>query len=508
MEEPSPSAKSVKIDMEEQPTKKRNKNNNTKKFDVAIIILVTILGGINAGYHLFISDVITPLLRNDNILNAPFQESFFKYGSISVGCIIGSIVAGYLCDLHGRKQTLIYGEWIMFLSLAFLQIGNVASIMIFRIIQGIGIGMCNLAIPLYISEVIRKNIRGAILVTFSTTTSFGMLLAFLFQIQLQGGPIGPGTLTWRDLNWVVIAIPVLMYLFTDLIYHLPKSQEWLDLIEKDIKESNAIDDDSDNTNESSSLLGNNNNNNNNDNNFVIDETLRKNIFQYSNDMISLMKKEEKYYIALLCAVSIFALNVLSGGNVSMLEFETLILPTFGSKDTLNWISIGICHFASSLLAMLLIDFVGRRPLLLIGSFGVSFFSMIIGVLISFSPATSANAFTTIVFFFYISLYQVGPGAMLYVLPCELLPSKIRSYGLSIGFAILFFLQSVIIGIYQISDNRTIRTGGVGGVGIWFYIYSVITVVLTGALLYLIPKDTKRLSLNEIETMYSKIRKGA
>eukprot|EP00942_MAST-04A_sp_MAST-4A-sp1_P012850 g12850.t1 len=250
MEEPSPSAKSVKIDMEEQPTKKRNKNNNTKKFDVAIIILVTILGGINAGYHLFISDVITPLLRNDNILNAPFQESFFKYGSISVGCIIGSIVAGYLCDLHGRKQTLIYGEWIMFLSLAFLQIGNVASIMIFRIIQGIGIGMCNLAIPLYISEVIRKNIRGAILVTFSTTTSLGMLLAFLFQIQLQGGPIGPGTLTWRDLNWVVIAIPVLMYLFTDLIYHLPKSQEWLDLIEKDIKESNAIDDDSDNTNES------------------------------------------------------------------------------------------------------------------------------------------------------------------------------------------------------------------------------------------------------------------
>ena len=84
MEEPSPSAKSVKIDMEEQPTKKRNKNNNTKKFDVAIIILVTILGGINAGYHLFISDVITPLLRNDNILNAPDQDRYQKIELISI----------------------------------------------------------------------------------------------------------------------------------------------------------------------------------------------------------------------------------------------------------------------------------------------------------------------------------------------------------------------------------------------------------------------------------------
>eukprot|EP00943_MAST-04B_sp_MAST-4B-sp1_P008710 g8710.t1 len=505
-EDASPGGKNIKIDTGgEKDTMYGAQQQNA---NIIIIILITALGGMNAGYHLFISDTATPLLRNDNILILPIHESFYKYGSLFIGCIIGSFVAGYLCDLHGRKQTIIYAEWIMFFSLLFLQIGNYVSIFIFRIGLGMATGIFNLAIPLYMAEVVKSHMRGAILVLFSVASSMGMIIAFLFQTQLEGGPIGPGTWTWRDFNWLALPVPLIMYLFTDIVYHLPKSQAWITLIENDIKENklsrnrNSVGYDIENEDdESSSLLGNNNKNNSNATTgmaFVTDQTLQKSCFQYSSDLFKLIKSKPRYYASCLSVISLSALNVFAGGNISLFEFETLILPVFGNKDKFNWVSIGLCHLLSCCLAMALVDTVGRRPLLSIGAFATAFFNMVIGVLISFSPARSANAFTTIVFFFYIASYQFGPQSMLYVLSCEILPIRVRSIGLSITYAVLYFLQSIIIGVYVISDNRTIRTGGVGGVGIWFYIYSVLTFVLTGGLMYLLPKETKKISLNEIE----------
>ena len=328
------------------------------------------------------------------------------------GTVLGSMIAGYPTDAFGRKTTLLWIGILYFVSAVWSGMAqDVYSFMIARFIGGVGVGISTVAAPLYISEIAPAERRGQLAGMFQFNIVFGILVAFLSNFLLSG--IGEDA--WR---WMmgIEAVPALIY--TIMCFSIPKSPRWLavkrgdqqaavgvlKLIYPESPEAEltkmAADFDqgpSEKTADGSS------------GGFFSDKRLRK--------PISLA-----FFIAFF--------NQLSGIN-AVLYFAPRIFEMTGLGEQsalLQSIGIGVTNLVFTFVGLWLIDRLGRRTLLYIGSVG---YIASLG-LCAWAFFTETFSIVPACIFAFIASHAVGQGAVIWVFISEIFPNEHRAIGQSLG----------------------------------------------------------------------------
>jgi len=324
------------------------------------------------------------------------------------GTVAGSLLGGWPTDRFGRRATLLLIGVLYFIGASWSAIAtDVYSFSIARLIGGIGIGISTVAAPLYIAEIAPPAYRGRLAGMFQFNIVFGILIAYLSNALLSG----LGEHAWR---WMlgVAAFPSLLY--TMLCFGLPESPRWL------IARKGEID--------------------------AAMRVLRRirpeaSEAQLTAEADSIRAASEdaaasghfwtrRLRIPILLAVLIAFFNQMSGIN-AILYFAPRIfeLTGLGSKAAmLQSVGIGVTNLIFTFVGLWLIDRLGRRTLLFIGSFG---YIASLG-LVSWAFFTAHYGFVPICIFAFIAAHAVGQGAVIWVYISEIFPNRQRAEGQALG----------------------------------------------------------------------------
>ena len=324
------------------------------------------------------------------------------------GTVLGSLLGSWPTDRFGRRPTLLWIGILYFVSAVWSGLATgVNSFVMARFIGGLGVGISTVAAPLYIAEIAPPEWRGRLAGMFQFNIVFGILAAFVSNALL--GNIGENA--WR---WMlgVEAVPALIYAV--LCLTIPESPRWLIARKGDRAAGLAV--------------------------------LRRispeappaaieataNAIQASageqNLRTRFWTRELRVPIQLAFLVAFF--NQLSGIN-AVLYFAPRIFEMAGlgaQAARLQSIGIGITNLVFTFVGLWLIDRLGRRPLLFIGSFGYIFS---LG-LTSWAFFTGHHAIVPACIFAFIAAHAVGQGAVIWVLISEIFPTRHRAEGQALG----------------------------------------------------------------------------
>jgi sugar porter (SP) family MFS transporter len=329
-------------------------------------------------------------------------------GSALYGTVVGALIGGWPSDRFGRKATLLWIGVLYFVGAVMSGLAsNVYLFILARLIGGLGIGISTVAAPLYISEIAPPKYRGRLGGMFQFNIVFGILIAFVSNALLAG--IGENA--WR---WMlgVAAFPSLLYAV--LCFSLPESPRWL-LSRKSDRESGL------------KILQR-----------IRPEASKAEIEAEANEIIAASSEKAssgKFWTRrlrkpILLASLIAFFNQLSGIN-AILYFAPRIfeLAGLGAKAALlQSIGIGITNLIFTFVGLWLIDRLGRRTLLFIGSFGyIASLS-----LVAWAFFTVHYAIVPVCVFAFIAAHAVGQGAVIWVFISEIFPSRHRAEGQTLG----------------------------------------------------------------------------
>ncbi|TWU24570.1 sugar porter family MFS transporter [Bythopirellula polymerisocia] len=324
------------------------------------------------------------------------------------GTVLGSLIGGWPTDHLGRKKTLISLGLLFFVSAvwsAFAQ--DVNSFMVARFIGGLGIGISTVASPLYISEIAPAKLRGRLAGMFQFNIVFGILMAFMSNALLK--QIGENA--WR---WMlgVEAIPALIYTLS--CFAIPESPRWLIGAQKNMDEGLKV-------------LA------------KVNATASKaEIIQIAADIEAASQEDThesgfwtmRHRVPILLAILIAFFNQLSGIN-AVLYFAPRIFEMTGlaaKAALLQSVGIGITNLIFTFLGLWLIDRLGRRTLLVIGSLG---YIASLG-LCSWAFYSGNVSIVPACIFAFIAAHAVGQGAVIWVFISEIFPNQHRASGQSLG----------------------------------------------------------------------------
>jgi MFS transporter, SP family, arabinose:H+ symporter len=324
------------------------------------------------------------------------------------GTVVGSLVGGWPADRFGRKATLL---WIGLLyivgAIGSALAQNVGLFAAARFIGGLGIGISTVVAPMYIAEIAPAKLRGRLAGMFQFNIVFGILVAFVSNALLAG--IGENA--WR---WMlgVAAFPSLLYTF--LCFAIPESPRWLLSKKGDraagtqvLHRINPEAPDSEIAAEADKMIGSSN------------DTLASGRF---------WKRQLQKPIVLAILIAFF--NQLSGIN-AILYFAPRIfeLTGLGTKaDLLQSVGIGVTTLVFTFVGLWLIDRIGRRTLLYIGSFGYIFS---LG-LVAWGFFGENYGIVPYCIFAFIAAHAIGQGAVIWVFISEIFPNRHRAEGQSLG----------------------------------------------------------------------------
>ena len=400
----------------------------------------------------------------DQKLQLLWNSSDIFHGSIVMamalwGTVVGAIFGGIPSRKIGRKKTLLWiGVFYTISALGSALANDPFLFAFFRFLGGLGVGASTIAAPAYISEIAPAKNRGKLVGLYQFNLVSGILIAFLSNYLLNG--IGDND--WRYMMGVE-AIPALLY--TLLVLGIPRSPRWLYL-----------------------------NNESNEAEQIIRSAYSD---EDASGLISEIKKDKedsqttdsifgrKYRFILLLAFLVAAFNQFSGIN-AFLYYAPRIFEEGGlgeSAALLNSVGIGLTNVIFTLIGINLIDKLGRRILMYIGSIGY----IISLTLISLSFVLNwEGIFLPIFLFVFIASHAIGQGAIIWVYISEIYPNHLRSYGQSFGTSTHWVLAAIIPSLVPFLF-------GIIGPGVVFGIFAFM-MILQLLFVHFIMPETKGISL--------------
>lgn len=370
--------------------------------------------GVISGALLFIQDSI------------PLTDSQLGYivGAVLGGALIGTLCAGPIADRYGRRLLIIEASVISLLGvLVILYAHSFFLLFTARLLLGIGVGIIIVAVPLYVAEVVPAINRGKYITAFQLFLTFGIVLAYFVDL------IFAPSHDWHSM--FAIGLTPALVLFVGMLF-LPESPRWLVSQRKTAQAEQVL------------------------------RKLRQNETEIQNELhaiqASLAKTEghwrelfsKKHWLPTLIAVLIAIFNQLTGIN-SFLQYAPLILKEAGlGSNVLSMMGsagIGILNFICTIVAILLIDTVGRRPLLITGLIGVMIAEFFLG-LVGFLPVSlfAQGVLSLIGLLAFILFFAIGPGVVVWLAISELFPTQVRGKGVALC---LFFnsLAATLLATY-------------------------------------------------------------
>nr|WP_315173615.1 sugar porter family MFS transporter [uncultured Flavobacterium sp.] len=398
----------------------------------------------------------------------PLFHGVFIMSMALWGTVLGALLGGYPCDKWGRKKTLLWiGILFLVSAVGSALAPNPYVFSFFRFIGGIGVGASSVAAPIYISEISSPENRGKLGTLFQFNIVFGILIAFFSNYFFEG--FG-GENDWR---WMIgiVALPALIY--SVIVIRIPESPRWLILNKKDDQAGLAVLE------------------------MIYAPAQAKESFnEIKKDVTTTATSDsffsKKYKFPILLAFLLAFFNQLSGINFILYYApEILEMAGLGAKESLfNSILIGVTNLVFTLIGMRLIDVLGRKQLMLIGSLGY-IISLTMVAFAFYSQLGSVVLLLSIMLF--IASHAIGQGAVIWVFISEIFPNTVRANGQAFGtgihwiFAALITLVGpIVIDVYK--DNP------------WpiFAFFAFMMLLQLVFVLFMMP-ETKGLSLEEIES---------
>lgn len=456
---------------------------------LVFLSMVAALGGFLFGYDTaVISGTIahvTQLFQLDTL-----QQGWYV-GCALVGSIAGVLMAGILSDMAGRKRTMVFSALLFSASAigcAFSTDFN--QLIIYRIMGGIGIGVASIISPLYISEVSVAAYRGRLVSLYQVAITVGFLGAYLtnyFLLRLGEGNV---VMTSSWLNRLFITevwrgmlgmetFPALFFLI--VIFFIPESPRWLLLKGRKMKATSVF---SRIYCEEKEIRN------------QISETLSI-VQNKPGSEWSLLFRPEILKIVLI-GVCIAILGQFMGVN-AVLYYGPSIFESagFSGGDSLYYqVLVGLVNMLTSVLALIIIDKVGRKKLVYYGVSGMIVSLALIGLYFLFGNSLNISALFLLAFFlFYIFCCAGSICAVVWVLLSEMYPARIRGLAMSIaGFAL--WIGTYLIGQLTPWMLETLTPAGT------FFLFGVMCVPYILIVWKLVPETSGR-SLEEIERFWKK-----
>lgn len=412
----------------------------------------------------------------EKTLQSIWQSSDTFHGIVVIGMalwgtVIGAFFGGIPTNRLGRKKTLIWIGVLYTISAIGSGLANdPISFAIFRFIGGLGVGASTIAAPAYISEIAPAKDRGKLVGLYQFNIVFGILIAFLSNYLLSN----TGDNAWR---WMVgvEAFPAAIY--TVLALTLPKSPRWLLTKfrnEEAVKVLKII-----SPNEDPEVL----------------------MMEIKDEMENTVPNEniflKKYRFPLILAFFIAFFNQLSGIN-AFLYYAPRILTEAGLEESsalLSSIGVGVANMLFTLLGIFLIDRLGRKQLMYIGS---------VGYIISLSLVSMAFFYNwegnsmPIFLFMFIAAHAIGQGTVIWVFISEIFPNHLRGSGQSFGSSVHWVLAAVIPSLVPLLFSTI-------GAGTVFAIFAFMMVLQLLFVAFMMP-ETKGVPLEELSKKLIKDRK--
>jgi sugar porter (SP) family MFS transporter len=378
------------------------------------------------------------------------------------GTVAGAIFGGFPTQRFGRKQTLLGIGILYTLSAVGSALANdPITFAAFRFIGGLGVGISTIAAPAYISEIAPAKQRGRLVGLYQFSLVSGILLAFISNYLLSG--IGE-----NDWRWMMGVEAFPAFIYTLLCLGIPKSPRWL-ITKNRLDEAKGIYSQIDPEGSFDNLVSEMNEDNSKENN-------NESIFQ------------SKYRFPLQLAFLVAFFNQLSGIN-AFLYYAPRIFEEGGlgeSTSLLSSIGIGVTNLIFTFIGISLIDKLGRRQLMYIGSFGY---------IISLSLVSCAFFFQwgglliPIFLFLFIAAHAIGQGAIIWVFISEIFPNHLRNAGQSFGTSVHWVLAAIIPSFVPLLFGSI-------GAGVVFLIFALFMVLQLVFVHYMMP-ETRGISLEKL-----------
>ena len=456
---------------------------------LVFLSVVAALGGFLFGYDTAVISGTIAQVTEQFGLDA-LQQGWYV-GCALIGSIIGVLFAGILSDKFGRKSTMILSA-ILFSTSA---IGCAVStdfnqLVIYRIIGGVGIGVVSIISPLYISEVAVAQYRGRLVSLYQLAVTIGFLGAYLVNYQLLGYSMSnPDVSTgWWNLVFVsevwrgmlgMETLPAIMFFI--IIFFIPESPRWLILKGRQEKATNILE--------------------------RIYTSSKEALFQLTETksvLSSESKSEWKLLLqpgirkAVIIGVCIAVLGQFMGVN-AVLYYGPSIFENAGLSggDSLFYqVLVGLVNTLTTVLALVIIDKVGRKKLVYYGVSGMVISLVLIATYFIYGESWAISSIFLLIFFlFYVFCCAVSICAVVFVLLSEMYPTRVRGLAMSIaGFALW-------IGTYLIGQLTPWMLQNLTPAGT-FILFAIMCVPYMLIVWKLVPETTGK-SLEEIERYWMK-----
>jgi len=425
---------------------------------------VAALGGLLFGFDTaVISGTIPFITRYFNLNDALLG---YAVSSALIGCVIGAISVGKPGDVFGRRTMLRVMAALFLISAIGTGLAtSLTMFVIFRFIGGLAVGGASVLSPMYISEISPAKIRGRLVATAQLAIVIGILTAFFSNYLL----VGTGQNNWR---WMFLSegIPALIFLL--LLFLVGRSPRWLvksDRIDEARSVIEKVNTETDVEREVQEIV----------------ESIDKEAFARN---IILFKKP--YLRLVLIGVAVGMFNQFTGINVVMYYAPTIFKSAGFTNNSalMQTVMIGLTNLVFTIIAMSVIDKLGRKFLLIMGACGMSVF---LGL---FATAYLKEAFEgyllLICLLGFVAFFAASQGVVIWVILSEMFPNNIRARASAIGSFSHWFFNALTSFLFPIAASAF-------GIGYVFVFYTVATIIsLFFFITFLV--ETKGRSLEELE----------
>ena len=437
-----------------------------------VVAIVASLGGLLSGYDTGVISGALLFINETWILPDTLQG--FLVSSVLIGAVIGAATNGVLADIFGRKKIIMATAVIFILGSVMCAFApNVHVLIISRIFVGFAVGIVNFVVPLYLSEISPKNLRGTLVSLYQWAITSGILFSYFINAAFA-----QAVYNWRWMLFAGVLPGLILFVGMCLMSDTPR---WLvsknredeakvifQKIEPDIDTEKEIQD--------------------------IKATLKTEgqdkKFRFKKWMI----------MPFVVGVGIMFAQICTGIN-TIIYYAPTIFKTAGFDSNLTAIyattGIGVVNFVMTIVAVFFTDRLGRKPLLYFGLTGVMFSLFALGTSFAFANILGSSlkwvavgSLVTYIICFAMSLGPIG-----WILVSEVFPLKIRGVAMSICTVSNFAFNFFVVGSFPILLHR------IGGA--WtFWMFGVVSLLCIIFVYFFVP-ETKGISLEQIESNWRK-----
>jgi len=430
------------------------------------IALIAALGGFLFGFETAVISGAEKTIQQLWQLGSFWQG--FTVASSLIGTVLGSIIAAGPAKKYGRKKVLMFIALLYVLS----AIGCASTSMwilfiTFRFLGGVAVGASSVVGPMYISEISPARLRGRLAGSFQLMIVTGIVVAYITNFLF----VDLGENSWRWMLGVMVVPAALFYI---LLRSIPESPRWLILNHRVPEAVEVI-----------RRIG-------EANPEAEAEEIRASVHEGRGSQLSESLFQKKYFKPIFFAVLLAMFNQLSGINAIIYYAPRIFeMAGFDKADAyLQPIYIGTANLLFTLLAMTVIDKLGRKTLLLIGSVGMIAFLALTAF--AFSGEMSGNKNVIVYLIGFIAFFGFSQGAVIWVFISEIFPNSVRSQGGALGSFTHWIMAAIISWTFPI-----IVEGSPKG-GMYSFLFYAVMMFLHLLFVWKFLPETKGRSLEDIQ----------